>query len=842
MKPSNQRRINIGLGLTVLIFIVTTAVSHRSTVRLSATAEWVSHTRQVLEQIEALFSTLKDAETGERGYLITGDEIFLEPYHAAVSQVDRAFQSVRRLTADNPNQQKRFDLLAPLIAQKENRFKALIALRKSQGFLTPDQSAQMRQGKEEMDAIRRIIAEMKGEENLLLKTREEESAVQAQKTMQFLWLDGVIGLTIFCTVFYLLNREMSERRRAEEGLAKQTDLLQSIQASIGEGVVVAGLDGRFVSWNPAAEKIIELGKLEVGVEAWSERYGVFLPDQVTPYPPDRLPLARAIRGESVDADEQFLRNAKAPEGVWLSVTGRPLRDAAGALRGGVVVFRDVTGRKREEEELRRKDAFLNSIIENIPAMIFVKEARDLRFVQFNREGEALLGYSRDDLIGKNDYDFFPKAQADFFIAKDRQVLTEGRLVDIPEEPIETRHLGTRTLHTKKIPIHDREGKPLYLLGISEDITERKQAESKFRGLLESAPDAIVIVNRNGLIMVVNAQTERIFGYNRKALLGQPVEILVPERFHRQHPDHRAGYFREAGVRAMGAGLELYGRRSDGIEFPVEISLSPLETEEGRWTISAIRDITDRKRTEAERGKLTAQLEAANKELEAFSYSVSHDLRAPLRHINGFVELLKEHQGLALDEKSRHYLNTIVHSSKKMGNLIDDLLVFSRMAKTEMRIGRVDFNAMIREVAKELQPEIGDREIVWKIETLSKVAGDPAMLRQVWVNLISNAVKYSRTRARAEIEIGGRVDPKEHLFFVRDNGVGFDPQYAGKLFGVFQRLHRAEEFEGTGIGLANIRRIIHRHGGRTWAEGQLDRGAVFYFSLPRGPRGEEKRDG
>jgi signal transduction histidine kinase len=232
------------------------------------------------------------------------------------------------------------------------------------------------------------------------------------------------------------------------------------------------------------------------------------------------------------------------------------------------------------------------------------------------------------------------------------------------------------------------------------------------------------------------------------------------------------------------------------------------------------------------GERTGQLEAANKELEAFSYSVSHDLRAPLRHINGFVEMLKEHQGGKLDEKGRRYMDTILKSSKKMENLIDDLLVFSRTVKAEMRIGKVRLDSLVREVIRELQPDLEGREIAWTIGPLNEAEGDAALLRQVWANLIGNAVKYTRTRARAEIEIGAASEGEEQIFFIRDNGAGFDPKYAGKLFGVFQRLHRAEEFEGTGIGLANVRRIVHRHGGRTWAEGEVDRGAVFYFSLPK----------
>ncbi len=233
---------------------------------------------------------------------------------------------------------------------------------------------------------------------------------------------------------------------------------------------------------------------------------------------------------------------------------------------------------------------------------------------------------------------------------------------------------------------------------------------------------------------------------------------------------------------------------------------------------------------------TAQLENANKELEAFSYSVSHDLRAPLRHIDGFAEMLRDDASAVLGERSRRYLETISTSAKRMGALIDDLLVFSRMGRAEMRQSRFAMDRLVKEVLKEMKTEFQRRQIDWEIDPLPEVWGDRAMLKQVWVNLLSNAVKYTRPRERARIQIRcARTSERELQFCVRDNGVGFDMQYSNKLFGVFQRLHHAEEFDGTGIGLANVRRIVHRHGGRTWAEAKVDQGASFYFALPDGTK-------
>jgi len=291
-------------------------------------------------------------------------------------------------------------------------------------------------------------------------------------------------------------------------------------------------------------------------------------------------------------------------------------------------------------------------------------------------------------------------------------------------------------------------------------------------------------------------------------------------------------------------LELELVTANGIEKWVQTMGQPIiENGEVVKVRGSFQDITDRKKIEDKIRKLnleledkvqlrTAQLESSNKELEAFTYSVSHDLRAPLRHINGYVDLLNSKFADQLPEKAQHYLSTVSNAAKQMGTLIDDLLKFSRTGRQEVHRENVDFNPIIQGVLEKLDPIIKGRNIFWNIEVLPTLFVDPSLLFQVWINLIDNALKYTRTKETTYITIGFSETQTDYIFHIKDNGVGFDMRYVHKLFGVFQRLHSQQEFEGTGIGLANVQRIIHKHNGKVWAEAELDTGAIFYFSLPK----------
>lgn len=374
-------------------------------------------------------------------------------------------------------------------------------------------------------------------------------------------------------------------------------------------------------------------------------------------------------------------------------------------------------------------------------------------------------------------------------------------------------------------------------------SEAARAEARFANIVNLASDAIISVDEDQRILIFNYGAELIFGYTTAEMLGQPLDRLLPERYTEAHRGHLRQFGAERQTtRHMNRRPDIFGRRKDGSEFFAEANISQA-MENGKQVFTVIlRDISARKQAEEEIRQLnvnlerrvlerTTELQAANQELEAFSYSVSHDLRAPLRAIDGFSQALLEDYADKLDDQARDYLNRVRTATQRMGHLIDDMLTLSRVTRAEMRRETVDLSALAADVIAELQKSEPLRRVDWHIESGLVAEGDAPLLRVVLVNLLGNAWKFTGKTANAQIEFGALNNAEGAPgFFVRDNGAGYDMAYADKLFGAFQRLHLASDFPGTGIGLATVQHIVHRHGGRLWAEGAVGKGATFYFTL------------
>ncbi|MFH0726928.1 MAG: MASE3 domain-containing protein [Pseudomonadota bacterium] len=532
---------------------------------------------------------------------------------------------------------------------------------------------------------------------------------------------------------------------------------------------------------------------------------------------------------------------------------RELKQAEEALRKS----QDSLEEKVRERtvELRAGEARYRSLIRNVRTAIVLHDGQG-RLLDTNPLARELLGLSADQLLGKSLID--PEWH---FLREDGSVMPVAeypvRLVLSTRRPLRGYVMGISRLDRTEVswalvnaePEYDDAGEIARVIVSFVDISERKRAEIRLneqllflQQLIDSIPIPVYYKSPEGLYLGCNAAFEVFTGLARKDIVGKTVHEVVPKERADKHHEADLALLCHTGMQTY----EVSGIFKDGKHHDVIFNKATFVDANDcvAGTVGALMDITERKAAEEALRQLnteldmrvldrTAELKAANKELDAFAYSVSHDLRAPLRHIDGFLELLQKKVGKTLDEQSRHYMDVISDAAQKMGMLIDDLLSFSRMGRQAMSFQPVALESLVRGIIREHAPDAAGRTIAWRIGELPVVGGDAAMLRLVLANLISNSLKFTRLRQRAQIEIGSLPGPaSETVIFVRDNGAGFDMTYVDKLFGVFQRLHRADEFEGTGIGLANVRRIIARHGGRTWAEGQVNQGATFFFSLPK----------
>jgi PAS domain S-box-containing protein len=451
-------------------------------------------------------------------------------------------------------------------------------------------------------------------------------------------------------------------------------------------------------------------------------------------------------------------------------------------------------------------------------------------LSWNAGAERIEGYTAEEIIGQNFSCLF--TASDIKRGRPQEILgltaASGRH---EEEAKRVRKDGTRFLASLTFTaLRDPAGN---LWGFSEssyDLSNSTESEAKYRGLLEAAPDAMVIADEQGLIVLVNAQTESLFGYHRDELVGQPVEMLVPQSFRAAHPQQRQGYTANPHKRIIDRGGELRGLRRDGSEFPAEIGLSPLETAEGILVTAAIRDISLRKKSEEQLMKTMDELKRSNDDLQQFAYVASHDLQEPLRMVASYTQLIASRYQGKLDADADEFIAFAIDGCNRMQVLIQDLLAYSRAGTDGKALSEVSSEETLLAALANLGLTLEKSGAIVTHDLLPTIMTDETQLRQVLQNLIGNAIKYRGAEA-PQVHVSAKNDAKKWIFSVRDNGLGIDPKNFERIFILFQRLHGRNEFEGTGIGLAICKKILERLGGRIWVESQLGRGSTFFFALP-----------
>lgn len=880
-----RRRVTGGFVAAMCLTAVLSLSSWMGARRAQQDAYWIAHTHEVIETIQRLLRHVIEAETSARAFALTGDEQLLGHYAGARESVQQDTGKLRQLTADNAAQQRRLDALEPQVQAAVGFADSIIARhRRSKTDIGAEDALETERL---MNAMRDTAHAMIDEETRLLAERERKLP-SGQRTAGIVAVaGGVLGTGLWVLAWVVVRREMGISTRARSELAKlnaeleqrveqrtaalRSEIAERKQAearnlrlaaivdSSSEAILSKDLNGTITTWNQGAERLCGYSEAEV----IGKNVRLIIPEHR--HEEESQILKEVAQGHQVKGYETTRLRKNGSE-VYVSLTVSPVRDESGRVVGASSIAHDITERRTAEQALREQKYALDQ-----HAVVAITDVQGT-ITYANDKFCAVSKYSREELLGQNHRIVKSGYHSREFFREMYRTIAKGEVWQ-GELCNRAKDGSIYWLDTTIVPLLGSNGKPRQYMAIRTVITERKQAEQRLaeqaeelsqqadelkrsqqaleeqtlllRSVLDSMAEGLIVADEKGGFVVWNPAAERI--------LGQGAGNVPPEEWSTHYRVFQADMMTPFPAEQLPLARAIRGETSTAEMFVrnpeldegvwIEVSGGPLKDKRGTTCggVISFRNITQRKANEAEIRRLneeleervvqrTAQLAEANKELEAFTYSVSHDLRAPLRHIAGFSGILLEEFADKMEPEAQRYLQRIQDGTQRMGRLVDDLLKLARVGRRELNLQATQLEPLVQEVIQELAPDVEGRAVEWKVGELPDVQADAGLLKQVFENLLANALKYTRPRSPAVIEVGQKSVNGQATIFVRDNGVGFSMKYADRLFGVFQRLHRQEEFEGTGVGLATVQRIIQKHGGKIWVEAEVDKGATFYLTL------------
>jgi len=825
-----DRYITLAVVSAMAILILVIALYYRSMAVSAQSEAWVQHSHLVLKNLEDVLYAMTNIDASGRAFIATGEETYLDSWRSGMADLKQHLQAVRVLTWDNPAQQARLPALEALVAERTQFDQRIDALPRAEGEDASAKAVRTGQGSQITNEFRQIVQAMQDEETGLLDRRTADAKRRLRQARTGLLLGTALGLLISGAAGISVIRGSRRRRLGEEALRVSEEQYRTLLNEVHDYAIFM-LDpmGRVVTWNAGAERINGYAAEEI----IGRNFACFFPqaDIEAGKPAEMLKIA-AAGGRH---EEQGWRVRKNGLRYVSSTTYTLLRDRNGGLRGFSEITRDLS----ETKELGAK--YLGLLEAAPDAMVVVNQSGEIVLV--NLQAEKQFGYRRDELLGQKvssivPYGFTERLVADGLRSAEDALAQQigtgieltARRKDGSEFPIEI----------MLSPLRSPEG--ILVTAAIRDISVRHAAdahlvrmEGRYRGLLEAAPDAMVVVNEQGEIVLLNLQAEKQFGYPRDELLGQKLTNIIPEGFAERLIADGLRSAEDALAQQIGTGLELTALRKDGSRFPMELMLSPLESDTGTLVTVAIRNITLRNAASIELLHTVEELKRSNEDLQQFAYVASHDLQEPLRMVASYVALIARRYKGKLDADADEFIAFAVDGAKRMQSLIQDLLAYSRVGSKGVELVKTSSEDALNRAIRNLRVAIADSGAQVTHGALPSVLADEIQLTQLFQNLLGNAIKYRRAEAPGVHIAARRSGAKKWIFSVQDNGLGIESQYFERIFGMFQRLHGREEFSGTGMGLAICKKIVERHGGDISVESTIGQGSTFRFPLTAGER-------